>query len=89
MDYIIEEIDKEHGINLKNDSMAMQRIKESAEKAKKDLSGMTSTQISLPFIAQKDGEPVNFEMDITRAKFEQLVDDLIESTLTMILIKYY
>ncbi len=82
MDYIIEEIDKEHGINLKNDSMAMQRIKESAEKAKKDLSGMTSTQISLPFIAQKDGEPVNFEMDITRAKFEQLVDDLIESTLT-------
>ncbi len=82
MDYVLDEIKKEHGVDLKNDSMAMQRIKESAEKAKKDLSGMTSTQISLPFIAQKDGEPVNFEMDITRAKFEQLVDDLIESTLT-------
>ena len=50
--------------------MAMQRIKEAAEKAKKDLSGMTSTNISLPFIAQVDGAPVNFETDITRAKFE-------------------
>ena len=59
----------------------MADIKETAEKAKKDLSGMTSTQISLPFIAQKDGAPVNFEMDITRAKFEELIDDLLESTL--------
>ena len=61
--------------------MAMQRIKEAAEKAKKDLSGMTSTQISLPFIAQVDGTPVNFEMDITRAKFESLIEDLVNSTL--------
>ena len=61
--------------------MAMQRIKEAAEQAKKDLSSMTSTQISLPFIAQVDGAPVNFEMDITRAKFEELTRDLIDSTL--------
>ena len=60
--------------------MAMQRIKEASEKAKKDLSGMTSTQISLPFIAQVDGNPVNFEMDITRAKFESLISDLVDST---------
>ena len=81
MDYIVEQIKKENDIDLKSDKMAMQRIKETAEKAKKDLSGMTSTQISLPFIAQKDGAPVNFEMDITRAKFEELIDDLLESTL--------
>ena len=61
--------------------MAMQRIKEAAEKAKKDLSGMTSTQVSLPFIAQTDDGPVNFEMDITRAKFESLISDLVDSTL--------
>ena len=61
--------------------MAMQRIKEAAEKAKKDLSGMTSTQVSLPFIAQTDNGPVNFEMDITRAKFESLISDLVDSTL--------
>ena len=81
MDYIVDQIKKENDIDLRNDKMAMQRIKETAEKAKKDLSGMTSTQISLPFIAQKDGAPVNFEMDITRAKFEELIDDLLESTL--------
>ena len=81
MDYIVSEIKKEHDIDLSSDKMAMQRIKDAAEKAKKDLSGMTSTGISLPFIAQKDGEPVNFEMDITRAKFEELVDDLVTSTL--------
>ena len=61
--------------------MAMQRIKEAAEKAKKDLSGMTTTNVSLPFIAQVDGAPVNFEMDITRAKFEDLIRDLVDSTL--------
>ncbi len=81
MDYVVAEIKKEHDIDLSDDKMAMQRIKDASEKAKKDLSGMTSTNISLPFIAQKDGEPVNFEMDITRAKFEELVDDLITSTL--------
>ena len=80
VDYIVEEIKKQEKVDLKDDKMAMQRIKEAAEKAKKDLSGMTSTQISLPFIAQVDGAPVNFEMDITRAKFEELIKDLVDST---------
>ena len=81
VDYVIEEIKKSEGVDLSDDKMAMQRIKEAAEKAKKDLSGMTSTQISLPFIAQTDDGPVNFEMDITRAKFESLISDLVDSTL--------
>ena len=80
VDYIVSEIKKSEGVDLSDDSMAMQRIKEAAEKAKKDLSGMTSTQISLPFIAQVQGNPVNFEMDVTRAKFESLISDLIDST---------
>ena len=80
VDYIVDEIKKEEKIDLSDDKMAMQRIKEAAEKAKKDLSGMTSTNISLPFIAQVDGAPVNFETDITRAKFESLISDLVDST---------
>ena len=80
VDYIVSEIKKSEGVDLSDDSMAMQRIKEAAEKAKKDLSGMTSTQISLPFIAQVQGNPVNFEMDVTRAKFESLISDLVDST---------
>ena len=81
VDYIIDEIKKSEDVDLSDDKMAMQRIKEAAEKAKKDLSGMTSTQISLPFIAQVDGTPVNFEMDITRSKFESLISDLVDSTM--------
>ena len=81
VDYIVEEIKKSEGADLSDDKMAMQRIKEAAEKAKKDLSGMTSTQVSLPFIAQVDGSPINFEMDVTRAKFESLISDLVDSTL--------
>lgn len=81
VDYIVSEIKKSEGVDLKDDKMAMQRIKESAEKAKKDLSGMTSTGISLPFIAQVDGAPINFEMDITRAKFESLISDLVDLSL--------
>jgi molecular chaperone DnaK len=81
VDYIVDEIKKQENVDLKDDKMAMQRIKEAAEKAKKDLSGMTSTNVSLPFIAQVDGAPVNFEIDITRAKFEDLIRDLVESTL--------
>ena len=61
--------------------MAMQRIKDAAEKAKKDLSGVTSTQISLPFISQGDNGPLHLEMNLTRAKFEDLISDLVESTL--------
>ena len=81
VDHIVEEIKKQEGVDLRDDKMAMQRIKESAEKAKKDLSGMTSTQVSLPFIAQVDGSPINFEMDVTRAKFESLISDLVDSTM--------
>ncbi|MCI9435069.1 MAG: molecular chaperone DnaK [Bacilli bacterium] len=81
VDYIISEIDSQEGVNLKDDKMAMQRIKEAAEQAKKDLSNMTTTQVSLPFIAQVNGAPINFEMEITRAKFEDLTKDLVDSTL--------
>jgi len=81
VEHIVAEIKKQEGADLSNDKMAMQRIKEAAEKAKKDLSGMTSTNISLPFIAQVDGSPINFEMDITRAKFESLISDLVDSTM--------
>ena len=80
VDYIVKEIKDKENVDLKEDKMAMQRIKEASEKAKKDLSGMTSTNVSLPFIAQVDGTPVNFEMDITRAKFEDLIKDLVDST---------
>ena len=81
VDHIVSEIKKQEGVDLSDDKMAMQRIKEAAEKAKKDLSGMTSTQVSLPFIAQVDGAPINFEMDVTRAKFESLISDLVDSTM--------
>ena len=81
MDYIVKDIKKEHKVDLADDKMAMQRIKDAAEKAKKDLSGMTSTQISLPFLAQSDDGVINYETTLTRAKFEELIDDLLESTL--------
>ena len=82
MDYIIEEFEKENGVDLRDDKMAMQRLKEAAEKAKKDLSGMVSTQISAPFISKdEDGEPLHLDMELTRAKFEDLISDLVESTL--------
>ena len=81
VDYIVESIKEQEKVDLKDDKMAMQRIKESAEQAKKDLSNMTTTQVSLPFIAQVDGAPISFEMDITRAKFEELTRDLVDSTL--------
>ena len=82
IDYLVEEFKKENNIDLRDDKMAMQRLKEVAEKAKKDLSGMVSTQISAPFIAKgEDGEPVHLDMTLTRAKFEDLISDLVESTL--------
>ena len=80
-DYIVSEFKKENGVDLTKDKMAMQRVKDAAEKAKKDLSGVTSTQISLPFISQGDNGPLHLELNLTRAKFEELVDDLLESTL--------
>ncbi len=81
MDYIISEFKKENGVDLSKDKMAMQRLKEVAEKAKKDLSGMTSTQISAPFITQGEDGPLHLDMNITRAKFEDLISDLVQSTL--------
>ena len=82
IDYIVEEFAKENNIDLRDDKMAMQRLKEVAEKAKKDLSGMVSTQISAPFIAKNDdGEPLHVDMELTRAKFEDLIGDLVESTI--------
>ncbi len=81
MDYLVSEFKKENGIDLSNDKMAMQRLKDAAEKAKKDLSGVTSTQISLPFISQGENGPLHLDITLTRAKFEELIDDLLESTL--------
>lgn len=81
MDYLVVEFKKENGLDLKTDKMAMQRIKDAAEKAKKDLSGMASTEISVPFISQGEAGPLHLNLTLTRAKFEELVDDLIMSTL--------
>ena len=80
-DYLVDLFKKENGIDLSKDKMAMQRIKDAAEKAKKDLSGVTSTQISLPFISQGENGPLHLETNLTRAKFEELISDLVESTL--------
>ncbi len=82
IDYLVESFKKENGVDLTKDKMAMQRLKEIAEKAKKDLSGMTSTQISAPFISQGADGPLHLDMTLTRAKFEDLIGDLVESTLT-------
>ena len=81
VDYLVKDIEKEHGVDLSDDKMAMQRIKDAAEKAKKDLSSMATTQISLPFIAQSDNGPVHLDMNLTKAKFEDLCRDLFDSTL--------
>ena len=80
MDYIVSEFKKETSVDLTKDNMAMQRVKDAAEKAKKDLSGMTTTEISLPFISQGTDGPIHLNMSLTRAKFEDLISDLVEST---------
>lgn len=81
IDYIIDEFKKDSGIDLKSDKMAMQRLKEAAEKAKIELSGVTSTQISLPFITADASGPKHLEMSLTRAKFNELTADLVEKTM--------
>ncbi len=81
IDYILAEFKKENGIDLSSDKMAMQRIKEAAEKAKIDLSGVTSADINLPFISADATGPKHFETTITRAKFNELTADLVESTM--------
>ena len=81
IDYLIQEFKKENGIDLSNDKMALQRLKDAAEKAKKDLSGVTQTQISLPFITADATGPKHLEVTLTRAKFEELTADLVEKTM--------
>ncbi|KXG78521.1 Chaperone protein DnaK [Fervidicola ferrireducens] len=81
IDYIAEEFLKEHGIDLRKDRMALQRLKEAAEKAKIELSSMLETTISLPFITADASGPKHIEMTLTRAKFEELTRDLVEATL--------
>ena len=81
MDYLVETFKKENGVDLSKDKMAMQRLKELSEKAKKDLSSMTTTQVSAPFISQSADGPLHLEMTLTRAKFEELIHDLVMSTL--------
>lgn len=81
IDYLVDKFKKDNGIDLSKDKMAMQRLKEVAEKAKKELSGTTETQISAPFISQGDDGPLHLDEKLTRAKFESLIDDLVDSTL--------
>ncbi|MEY8597922.1 MULTISPECIES: molecular chaperone DnaK [Mammaliicoccus] len=79
--YLAEEFKKENGIDLSQDKMALQRLKDAAEKAKKDLSGVSSTQISLPFISGGANGPLHLETTLTRAKFEALTSELVEKTM--------
>ena len=80
MEYLVAEFKKENGVDLSKDKMAVQRLKDAAEKAKKDLSGVTSTQISLPFITAGEAGPLHLEINLTRAKFDELTYDLVERT---------
>lgn len=80
IDYMVAEFKKENAIDLSKDKMAVQRLKDAAEKAKKDLSGVTSTQISLPFITAGEAGPLHLEMNLTRAKFDELTHDLVDRT---------
>ena len=81
MDWIVSEFKKTNGIDLSGDKMAMQRVKEAAEKAKIDLSGMTTAQISLPFITQDATGPKHLDLTLTRAQFNQMTADLVEKTM--------
>ena len=80
IDYIAEEFKKEHGVDLRADKMSLQRLKEAAEKAKKELSSTMSTNINLPFITANQSGPLHLNMDLTRAKFEELISDLVKKT---------
>ncbi|WP_404453063.1 molecular chaperone DnaK [Virgibacillus necropolis] len=81
INHMVAEFKKENGIDLSKDKMATQRLKDAAEKAKKDLSGVAQTQISLPFITAGDAGPLHLEINITRAKFDELSSDLVERTM--------
>ncbi len=79
-DYMIQDFKNKEGIDLSNDKMALQRLKEAAEKAKKELSSATTTNINLPFITANETGPKHFEMDLTKAKFDELTADLVDAT---------
>ena len=81
IDYLVAEFKKENGIDLSKDKMAMQRLKDAAEKAKKELSGVTTAQVSLPFITAGEAGPLHLEMSISRAKFNEITADLVERTM--------
>ena len=81
IDYLVSEFKKENGVDLSQDKMALQRLKDAAEKAKKDLSGVSQTQISLPFISAGESGPLHLEISLSRSKFEELADDLIKRTM--------
>lgn len=80
IDWLIENFKKENGVDLSSDKMALQRLKDAAEKAKKDLSGISSTHISLPFISAGESGPLHLEADLSRAKFDELTHDLVART---------
>lgn len=80
IDWLVAGFKQENGVDLSKDKMAMQRLKDAAEKAKKDLSGVSSTHISLPFISAGEAGPLHLEADLTRAKFNELTDDLVQRT---------
>ncbi|MDF7668219.1 MULTISPECIES: molecular chaperone DnaK [unclassified Lactobacillus] len=80
MDWLIQNFKDENGVDLSKDKMALQRLKDAAEKAKKDLSGVSSTHISLPFISAGEAGPLHLETDLTRAKFDELTSDLVDRT---------
>lgn len=81
IDYLAAEFKKEYGVDLKNDRMAMQRLKDAAEKAKKELSTVMTTNINLPFITQTEEGPKHLDIDLSRAKFDELTADLVEKTM--------
>lgn len=83
MDYLVDSFKKEHGIDLSKDRMAMQRLKEAAEKAKIELSTLNNTKISLPFISMGESGPVHMDVDLSRAKFEALISDLVQQTVDL------
>ncbi|EJG0119812.1 molecular chaperone DnaK [Staphylococcus pseudintermedius] len=81
IDYLVQQFKSENGVDLSQDKMALQRLKDAAEKAKKDLSGVSSTQISLPFISAGEAGPLHIEITLSRAKFEELAYDLVQKTM--------
>ena len=84
IDWLDNEFKSENGFSLKADKMALQRLKDAAENAKKELSSSTSTEINLPFISMGSAGPIHLVKSLTRAKFESMIDDLIDETISHI-----